>query len=46
MRTIHSNDEGYNDDNGTSEVSMIWELEATFYLENRDHIYYLQLPSR
>lgn len=46
MRTIHSNDEDYNDDNGKSDPSMIWELEATFYLEKRDRIYHLQLPSR
>lgn len=46
MRTIHSNDEDYNDDIGKSDLSMIWELEVIFYLENRDRIYHLQLPSR
>lgn len=44
MRMAHSNDEDYSNDNGKHEVSKVWELEAiTFYLENRDLIYYTLL---
>lgn len=46
MRMFHSNDEDHNDESGKHELPMAWELEAiTFYLENRDLIYFTQIPS-